>query len=727
MLMATPKTFLECNSATVAEAAVFYVEHGLQPVKIKPNEKTPCESEWPSKDYGTQEKAAAVFKGWRGNIGIRGDDSGLMGIDCDDARFRDALLRALPMLTDTLHSRGKKETGHYWVHLTKPLKNQSIRMHFENRTKQTFADLRGIGGQIVVAPSIHPEGSKYQWINDNPILPLDTDAFLDALDVACSVVGAKNPYRKKETGGKMHADVKSPDFFARVKERVRLSDVLPEHTGRMDCIFHKEQTPNKAMKLYNDSGSVYCFSCGKAADVIAIHAQRRGLGQFESAQELAHQFAPDLLQESGCTMVGANVDIPPDWAVHDKNNPSEPASPGRSLLPSSENVAPSSTLPLGLPSSTSRPVFMDGKVHRPSPSPLYREGGLGAARTIARPVQLRDFKPSPRTFLVDGLLTRGSINLLSSEAGSGKSTLAAELAACVAAGREFLSHKTGQGGVVIFDEDNEGWLIRDRFEKINRAHPEHQAAVEKNISILNFGGPDGFFVFANESFQTHLASTEACPEGADAGCEPTGSPSLIIMDVMRAFFDGNENDSAVIGGFLRPLRELAERTHACILLLHHFNKPPSSGGKNHFTPEPVNRVRGSSAINGAMSICLSLQRWKNESKLELGVDKCRWGPPPDPILLGIEYGADETLSVRILEKNIDRGNSQMQSHSEKILAEAKRLNWTEFSRTDVEKILSLQKSAALNVITYGKELGYWKKARGSKNSYILQPQGQSHL
>lgn|GEM_PF-1995879 len=296
--MAKPSTFTECNSASVRDAAEFYASQKLPTVKILSREKKPFEKSWQLLNYNTPKKAAAAFANHDGNIGIRGDESGLIGIDFDDEKFKAAMLAELPMLADTLQSMGHKTTGHYWLRLTKPLKNESIRLHFADRTKQTFADLRGIGGQIVVAPSIHPEGDRYKWLNDNPILPLDTDVFLAALDAACAAVGAKNPYRKGDAK-QDDQPTQGENIFAKVKSAISIQQYLGTRTERINCPIHKEKTPAQAMRIYPATQSCYCFSCGFAGDVISLYAKQHNIGQLAAAQALAAKYGiPTTLEKS---------------------------------------------------------------------------------------------------------------------------------------------------------------------------------------------------------------------------------------------------------------------------------------------------------------------------------------------------------------------------------------------------------------------------------------------
>lgn len=286
------QTFLDCNTSSVQDAAEFYASQGLQPVKILPKQKKPFETEWQKKDYGTPEKAFAAFAGHKGNIGIRGDDKGNTAIDFDNKDFANAMLCEMPELHDTLQSGGKKgdPMGHYLIQADVPFKEKSIiKMGPKDadgaRSKETYADIRSLGGQIVVAPSIHPEGMQYKWRNNNPILRVKTSRLMLAIANVCDAMDVKNPY--EETVANRAVD---RSIFRLVKERVKLSDVAGTTAAMIDCIIHKEITPSKALKLYHKTNSWYCHSCHGGGDVIGLYAELHGLTMLNAALALAKKF-----------------------------------------------------------------------------------------------------------------------------------------------------------------------------------------------------------------------------------------------------------------------------------------------------------------------------------------------------------------------------------------------------------------------------------------------------
>ena len=65
-----------------------------------------------------------------------------------------------------------------------------------------------------------------------------------------------------------------------------------------------------------------------------------------------------------------------------------------------------------------------------------------------------DKHPSGAQALVEGLIPRGSVNILVGDSGIGKSPLAYQLGLAVAAGKPFLDMPTEQGNVLLVDFEN---------------------------------------------------------------------------------------------------------------------------------------------------------------------------------------------------------------------------------------------------------------------------------
>jgi RecA-family ATPase len=163
------------------------------------------------------------------------------------------------------------------------------------------------------------------------------------------------------------------------------------------------------------------------------------------------------------------------------------------------------------------------------------------------------------TWVVDSLIARHTVNLISGVSGCGKSYLTLALAGAVSTGTPLAGLATMQLPVVYDDRENPRWLVRQRMREMNiedggdfkyignwlDQQPGPEPTDEELISIRNY-----------------VLITEPRP--------------LIIFDTMMGFFDGrNENDSADVREHMNSYRRLADLGATVIVLIHASEK---SGG-----------------------------------------------------------------------------------------------------------------------------------------------------
>jgi len=102
------------------------------------------------------------------NIGMATGHNGIVVVDVDSAGNKkgDASLAQLELdhgaLPATLATRTGSGGRHYFFHTTTPIKNSTSKVAKD-------IDIRGIGGYVILPPSNHKSGNKYEWLNDLPI------------------------------------------------------------------------------------------------------------------------------------------------------------------------------------------------------------------------------------------------------------------------------------------------------------------------------------------------------------------------------------------------------------------------------------------------------------------------------------------------------------------------------------------------------------------------------
>lgn len=147
---------------TTLEAALDYARQGWRVIPILPGSKRPALTRWT--EQATTD-ATAIKEWWDGHddygVGIAtGPTSGFWVLDVDDFdSFRD-LEQRYEMLPDTRTSITGSGGFHFLFRW--PADGRDIRNDAGRRLGPGL-DVRGDGGQIVAPPSVHPNGTVYQW------------------------------------------------------------------------------------------------------------------------------------------------------------------------------------------------------------------------------------------------------------------------------------------------------------------------------------------------------------------------------------------------------------------------------------------------------------------------------------------------------------------------------------------------------------------------------------
>ncbi len=191
--------------------------------------------------------------------------------------------------------------------------------------------------------------------------------------------------------------------------------------------------------------------------------------------------------------------------------------------------------------------------------------------TSEKPVMLSEYlnqESEPLSWLVDELVSRGELILLTANPKVGKTLLATDLSYCVATGDKFLGMDCQQGKVLIVSTDESPSSCR--------------------YKLLNRGFTAGMPVAILHSFSIlHLENLE--------GILKEFRPDLVIIDSLKSVSrnSGVSENSPDFADPVYELKELLYRYGASGILIHHQAK-----SKEH---EGTSRVRGSSAIVGAVN------------------------------------------------------------------------------------------------------------------------------
>ena len=238
-----------------------------------------------------------------------------------------------------------------------------------------------------------------------------------------------------------------------------------------------------------------------------------------------------------------------------------------------------------------------------------------ASEPTVRLVPLEPQSDDAPSFVLDPLLPRNVVTLLSAHGGAGKTTLAIAIAAHVAAGRSFAGFKieAPERAVYVSLEDRPG-IIRHRLLRIIEHFDLDHTLINRNLSLVDATRMDGGL--AHEATVDGAATLREAKDYAllTRLCAGHG---LIVIDNASDALNANENARMLVRMFVRGmLGRLAEDNNASVLLLAHIDKQSAKfGGQG-------NNYSGSTAWHNSARSRLALV--ERDGVLELTHEKSNY-------------------------------------------------------------------------------------------------------
>jgi len=213
------------GQVNLVDAALQYADHGWRVFPIKEGGKAPAKfKSWNTRATDNKEQILAWWRKWpNANIGIlTGEKSGIFVVDIDPKNGGDESIAELlkdKQFPDTSTVR----TGSGGSHIFFNYPDEKI------KTRRGFPgagiDICSNGGYVVAAPSIHPNGTPYQWTNNHHLSdapqwlldlllsketkPVDTQGFItvgtrnvELYKIGCSLRG--KGLKSRELGTELH-------------------------------------------------------------------------------------------------------------------------------------------------------------------------------------------------------------------------------------------------------------------------------------------------------------------------------------------------------------------------------------------------------------------------------------------------------------------------------------------------------------------------------------------
>jgi len=208
---------------------------------------------------------------------------------------------------------------------------------------------------------------------------------------------------------------------------------------------------------------------------------------------------------------------------------------------------------------------------------------------------LLETKFPPVRWVVQDLIPREGITIISAAPGSYKTWLMMDIALSVAqGGKMFGRYPTNQTGVLIVDEESGPRLLHERFKRL-------QAPKGVAISYLS---------------RTGKKVDEAYIQALVGICKSNGI-GFVIFDSLVRFHRGDENASKDMAELLDLFKRLADNSIA-VLIAHHNRK--SMQGASSSSAD----MRGSSDILAAIDCHIALNRRRSDEHIDVIQTKNRY-------------------------------------------------------------------------------------------------------
>ena len=242
----------------------------------------------------------------------------------------------------------------------------------------------------------------------------------------------------------------------------------------------------------------------------------------------------------------------------------------------------------------------------------------------AEDLQNRTYEPTP--FLVDELIPEG-LHILAGAPKIGKSWLALWLCLCVAQGQALWNFATTQGEALYLSLEDSFQRIQTRlFDLTEDAPPTLHFAIMADT--LKHGLEQQIEQFLTEHPATKLVVIDTLQR-----VRSTGGDSNLYA-----------NDYQDVG----LLKQLADRHHIAILLIHHLRKLHDD--------DPMNMISGSTGLSGAADSAFVLQ--KNARSANAATLHCTGRDIPDRTLR-LELGEEDHIWKLLADSKACTGASKI--------------------------------------------------------------------
>ncbi|HMA69253.1 MAG TPA: phage/plasmid primase, P4 family, partial [Candidatus Mcinerneyibacterium sp.] len=246
-------------------------------VLVEKGGKRPFESNWQNKYIKYDNSQLNQHLKNNGNYGvIAGGKKNLIIIDFDNKELQDKLEKQLPQ-TFTVKTGSGLHHKYYFSD-----KAESFKIFTEDM--DTLADVQGEGKQAIAPNSIHPNGNKYEIIDNSEIAYIpysEVEALIKPYD--------KKPQKEKKQFEKPRVNL-TDDFLDKIKSNISFEQVLSSfgldtNKNPTKCPFHSSKG-GKCLGYNWETG--HCFHCDGSWNIFSFVKEYKNCDFKEALEYLAN-------------------------------------------------------------------------------------------------------------------------------------------------------------------------------------------------------------------------------------------------------------------------------------------------------------------------------------------------------------------------------------------------------------------------------------------------------
>jgi len=248
-------------------------QRGIYFVLLESGGKKPLQNGWQKKKIEFDNQELLNHLETNGNYGVLGGgEKNLLIVDFDNQKVQEEVINKIPETFTVKTGRGMLHK-----YFTSD-KCNSFKIFDEDMN--TLADIQGEGKQVVGADSIHPNGNKYEIVDNSDI------AFIPYSELKAIMMEYDKKVKKEKIIPEQNKDYVKDDFLDLLKSSISMEDVLSSFgidtsKNPTNCLFHSS-TGGKCLGFNKEV--CHCFHCDDGWNIFSFVKQAKNT-DFKGALE----------------------------------------------------------------------------------------------------------------------------------------------------------------------------------------------------------------------------------------------------------------------------------------------------------------------------------------------------------------------------------------------------------------------------------------------------------